>query len=349
VFVVFRRGPATADPVATVSRDGQQVLPAVVRKPAVVVRKAIYGMLGSRRAVRDVSTRLQALVDRGTLSVRVSQMAVGDDPAPGMIKTLVVDYTADGQPLQAIGKDPETVRFGQTLVPERSVEVRLGTDGRILLDAWREGRYELKTVQGKSLAVEVRGLPAAELGGPWEVTFADGSATPRRLTLDKLVSWSEHPDPAVKYFSGTAVYRKAFSLAADVLVPERHVELDLGRVAVMAEVKLNGRDLGILWKPPFRVDVTDAIHAGGNVLELSVVNLWINRMIGDEELPEDSPRTPSGTLTQWPPWLLAGQPSPTGRQSFTSWRLWKKGDPLVPSGLLGPVRLETFRTVKIAP
>ncbi len=111
----------------------------------------------------------------------------------------------------------------------------------------------------------------------------------------------------------------------------------------MAQVKLNGRELGILWKPPYRIEVTDALKPGDNALELRVVNLWINRQIGDEQLPEDSDRNPNGTLKSWPAWLAEGKPSPTGRYTFTSWRLWKKNDPLVESGLLGPVTLEEKR------
>jgi hypothetical protein len=119
------------------------------------------------------------------------------------------------------------------------------------------------------------------------------------------------------------------------------VYLNLGKVEIMAEARLNGKSLGILWKPPYRVDVTDALQIGANELEIRVVNLWINRMIGDERLPKDSERNGDGTLKEWPRWLLEGKSSPTGRFSFTSWRLWKKSDALVPSGLLGPVRLIT--------
>jgi hypothetical protein len=109
----------------------------------------------------------------------------------------------------------------------------------------------------------------------------------------------------------------------------------------MAEVRLNGKDLPLLWKPPYRVDVTDAAKPGDDALEVKVVNLRINRQIGDEHLPEDSDRNPNGTLNSRPDWLGQGRPSPTGRFTFTSWRLWKKDDPLQPSGLLGPVTLET--------
>jgi len=110
---------------------------------------------------------------------------------------------------------------------------------------------------------------------------------------------------------------------------------------VIAEVRLNGRDIGILWKPPYRVEITDVIKSGQNTLDIRVVNLPINRMLGDELLSEDSDRNANGTLKQWPQWLQDGKPSPTGRITFTSWRLWKKDEPLQDSGLLGPVTVGT--------
>jgi len=159
------------------------------------------------------------------------------------------------------------------------------------------------------------------------------------VELEKLISWSEHGDPGVKYFSGQAIYTKTIAIPRGLLGKDRRVFLDLGKVQVMAAVKVNGKDLGVLWKPPYRVDVTEAFRTGDNTLEIGVANLWINRMIGDEELAEDSDRNPDGTLKAWPQWVLEGKPSPTGRFTFTSWRLWKKGEKLVESGLVGPVTL----------
>ena len=123
--------------------------------------------------------------------------------------------------------------------------------------------------------------------------------------------------------------------------------LDLGKVAVMAEVKLNGKNLGTCWKSPYMVDITNVIKAGENQLEIKVVNLWINRQIGDENLKDDTDRNPDGTLKSWPDWVLNGKSSPTGRFSFTSWRLWKKNDKLVESGLLGPVSIQIIEQYKI--
>ena len=95
------------------------------------------------------------------------------------------------------------------------------------------------------------------------------------------------------------------------------------------------------------VDATDALIAGANTLEIKVTNLLINRMIGDELLPEDSERHGNGTLKQWPQWVLDGKPSPTGRFTFAGWRLWKKEGPLQESGLLGPVTLRTGASVGV--
>jgi hypothetical protein len=130
-------------------------------------------------------------------------------------------------------------------------------------------------------------------------------------------------------------------MPAIVLEKNRRFYLDLGKVDVMAEVRVNGKPIGTCWKAPYRLDVTDALKVGPNDLEIKVVNLWINRMIGDESLSEDSERNPNGTLTKWPDWLTQGKPSPTGRLTFTSWKLWHKDEPLAESGLIGPVTIMT--------
>ena len=114
-------------------------------------------------------------------------------------------------------------------------------------------------------------------------------------------------------------------------------------------MSLNGRPLGLLWKPPYRTDVTDALKPGRNELEVKVVTLWPNRLIGDEQLPEDSERNPNGTLKVWPAWLLEGKPGPTGRFTFTSWRLWGKDSPLIDAGLIGPVTLSTVQELELTP
>ena len=178
------------------------------------------------------------------------------------------------------------------------------------------------------------------VSGPWLVRFDPKWGGPAdAVTFASLEDWSKRPEEGIKYYSGTATYRTSFQFNRSESSPA--IWLDLGKVAVMVEVHLNGKNLGILWKPPFRVEVTGAVKDGENTLELRVVNLWINRQIGDEHLPEDSDRNANGTLKSWPQWVQEGKPSPTGRYTFTDWRLWKKDDPLVESGLLGPVTIQS--------
>jgi hypothetical protein len=162
------------------------------------------------------------------------------------------------------------------------------------------------------------------------------------VTLAKLISWTEHSNPGVKYFSGTATYRRKFALSARDISKDCVLYLDLGRVNVIAEAILNGQNLGILWKPPFRAEVTSILHAGANDLEVRVVNLWPNRLIGDDHLPPDCEWTKQhwgDVLREYPQWLVDNKPQPTGRVTFTAWKHWTKDDPLLESGLLGPVRI----------
>ncbi|MCX6926144.1 MAG: glycosyl hydrolase [Verrucomicrobia bacterium] len=232
--------------------------------------------------------------------------------------------------------------------PASAIELERGPSGKLEVRVWQPGKYEAFAASGDATRFEVASIPEKlELPGPWYVSFPSNWGAPPHVTLDKLISWTEHPEAGVKYFSGTAAYTKIVSVPSALLTPSRRWCLDLGSVAVMAEVKLNGKDLGTLWKPPYRVDVTSALKAGDNLLEIKVVNLWINRLIGDEQLPEDSDRNPDGTLKSWPQWLNEGKPSPTGRYTFTSWRLWKKNDALVPSGLLGPVTIQAAQQITI--
>ncbi len=211
---------------------------------------------------------------------------------------------------------------------QTTARVPLGPDGSTFV-VFRSG----VPVAARNSFESIGGSDATfPIDSPWSLTFP---GFPEPLRLKTLMSWSDHPDPGVRHFSGTAIYQTSFRMES---IPENPI-LDLGRVGVMARVKLNGTDLGILWKPPYQVDVAGALVQGQNQLEISVVNLWVNRLIGDAALPDDSPgdRDPSGRLIQWPQWVLDGKQSPTGRSSFVTFPLWKAHENLQESGLLGPV------------
>lgn len=155
----------------------------------------------------------------------------------------------------------------------------------------------------------------ARIDGPWTLRFAPGLDAPVSITLDRLGSWTEQPDPGVRYFSGAATYEKTLSIPKAWLRPGGRVLLDLGEVREFATVTLNGKTLPVLWKPPFAVDVTDQIRPGENRLGLRVVNFWANRMIGD---------------------LQPG----ARKHTFAPIQPFEPASPLSPSGLLGPVTLQ---------
>jgi hypothetical protein len=224
--------------------------------------------------------------------------------------------------------------------PEAKTPDETGAEPLLKLNAGglqfhREGLYAFRTASGKTFEKKVSLNKPLELSGSWSVRFPD-----KETTFDRLISWSDSPDESIKYFSGTAVYRKSLKLPENFFTTGQRVELDLGMVDALAEVIINGRELGVLWKLEKTVDVTDVLNLKGeNTLEIRVTNLWPNRLIGDEFLPPVPERKPDGTLESWPQWLWEGKPDPGGRQTFCMWNLWKKDDALISSGLIGPVRL----------
>jgi hypothetical protein len=188
---------------------------------------------------------------------------------------------------------------------------------------------------------------AAELNGPWEVSFDPEWGGPEKVTFDHLEDWSLRPEDGIKFYSGTAIYRQTFDLPPSAEDGEKagrgagvRLRLDLGTVKNIASVRLNGRELGVVWCAPWRVDITAAVSPKNNRLEIAVANLWPNRLIGDEHLPPDAEYDAGGRLLRWPEWLLKGDSRPeTGRYAFSTWRHFSKDSALLPSGLLGPVTI----------
>ncbi len=270
------------------------------------------------------------------------RLPISFDPAGSVFVVFREDAGPGGKRLVSVARDGREIVSTTRPVAEPADEMTLDRNGRLAARSDKGGTLALKYSDGSEKTIEVEEPPPAmEIPGPWDVSFSSGGGAPDKAVFDSLVSWSDHPDKGIQFYSGEAVYTKAFPVPGDRIVKNTRLILDLGRVEVMAGVKLNGKDLGILWKPPYRVDVTQAIRPGNNVLEVKVASLLINRQIGDEFLPEDSDRNPDGTLKAWPEWLLQGKPSPTGRFTFTSWRLWSKDEALKPSGLIGPVVIRT--------
>jgi hypothetical protein len=186
--------------------------------------------------------------------------------------------------------------------------------GKLTAKAWQNGTYQIKTAAGRTATMEVSGMPADQpVAGPWTLVFPENRGAPGSVTLDTLMDWTQHPNPGVKHFSGGATYQNQFTLAE---VPADGLVLDLGAVKEVAVVRVNGKEAGVLWKEPYRIDIAPLAKAGENQLEITVVNSWNNRIVGDLDLE------PGKRVT---------------RTNVTS--RFNKDSPLLPSGLLGPVKL----------
>ena len=158
----------------------------------------------------------------------------------------------------------------------------------------------------------------AEIAGPWNVSFDPKWGGPEKIVFTTLEDWSRRSEEGIQHYSGKAVYRTTFNTAAGMAqASDARYWLSLGDVKVMAAIRLNGKDLGVVWCDPWRVEIpAGLLKDGGNQLEVTVANLWINRLIGDSALPEEK------------------------RLTWTTYTPYTPTSPLQPSGLLGPVRIE---------
>ncbi|AKJ65630.1 glycosyl hydrolase [Kiritimatiella glycovorans] len=186
----------------------------------------------------------------------------------------------------------------------------------------------------------------ASIPGPWTLRFQPGRGAPEQVTLQSLQDLAEHDLPGVRDFSGVIDYETTFSFDGDPSAPG--LALDFDRVEVIAEVFLNGSQIGATWTFPHRIPVGEAMLRGENLLRVRVATTWVNRLIADSRLPIDAnwlPDTGLGLgqgafLREWPEWFQDPDlPRPTERIGFATYKWWTPEDASMPSGLLGQVRL----------
>jgi hypothetical protein len=241
----------------------------------------------------------------------------GADPVGGSVE----DRSGNRQP--GIESAAYTTGSGFTIVPLDLAE------RESVFVVFRDVQARIAPVGARVPASTVE-TPLTTLAGPWTLAFPDHSGAPLSVQLPALVSWTLNADPGVKYFSGTAAYSNAVQASPSWFRPGQRIYLDLGKVRDIAEVEINGKPAGLVWAPPYRIDVTDALRPGANRLEVKVTNEWTNRLIGDRLLPVEK-----RVLSQ------DGMTPPTGAGGAGFF-----GGPQQPaeSGLLGSVRIVAERS-----
>lgn len=236
--------------------------------------------------------------------------------------SIFVVFARDSETEHVVGIERSDTGAVALVVPD--LEVLACSSSAVRVRARSGGSVALRTNRGRSATFELPAPPPdLPLSGPWTLRFPEGKGAPDRIDLDALVSWTELEPEGARVFSGTAIYETTFEVPSDYLVPDRSVSLDLGRVAEVADVSINGEPAGLLWCPPYTMDVTDRVHAGTNRLEIRVTNVWHNRIVGDLRYPN------------------AGEFARTNIKNR-----FRAEMELLPSGLMGPVVLQAAGVVE---
>jgi hypothetical protein len=235
--------------------------------------------------------------------------------------TFVVFQSGQSEP------GPLHLAIGDRPAKEDAVRIDHWDGSRLRLTAFQPGMIRASAGDTRAQEIPVGELPEPRvLGGPWELRFPPDLGAPAEVTLERLISWTEHPDAGVRYFSGIGSYHRSFTIPAEWRGAKRRVFLDLGDLWSIAQVYVNGTSQRILWKPPYRVDISESLRDGANELVIEVANTWSNRLVGDARSPESSSFTKTNITS-------------------TGGRRWKDA-PLLPSGLFGPVRLIPAQVVE---
>ncbi len=313
------------------------------------ILKAVFGKfergisgIPPTNPVYDVSDKVKSMLASG-----VNEIPVNDSFAEGKDistkKSLQVEYKTNGVEKYVHVSNGEILKLTQEVLEPTLMH----KDG---VDSWvtpYSGEITYLSSKGKSKTVKVKSVPKPiVLEGAWDVSFPMKEGVSIDASFDQLDSWSTSSNDDIHYFSGTATYKKQFELSSKFLNEDISLQLDLGSVKEIAEVFVNGKPLGIVWKAPFRLNLDDYVQAGTNTMEVRITNLWPNRLIGDEQLPLDYKRK-GPNVKQWPDWLLNNTDRPTERSTFAAYKHWDKDSELLPSGLLGPVKIVVSRVVEL--
>lgn len=239
----------------------------------------------------------------------------------------------------AIEHRPETVASRS----ETPVNLKYAEDGRLEFFTETPGSYCFRLSDGTEIEREVEEPQVMDLGKDWNLSV-DGGLSSRLLTC--LKSWSEMEEEPYRFFSGSASYARSFYLE-EALAENSRALLDLGRVEVIAEVRVNGQNAGTLWHAPYQVDITPYLLEGTNELEVVVTNQYANRLIGERRFADQLHWHGNGVLAQFPKWVYGENEFSVTHASFTTYSPWDEETPLLKAGLIGPVKLKFVTKQKL--
>ncbi|KEZ94293.1 hypothetical protein IL45_03840 [Nonlabens ulvanivorans] len=291
----------------------------------------------------DVTREIQKQVASGNYNIPVTDKLIDNKTAEGDKTILKITFITDGEQRTIHIPDGQILKLSNDKTRPKLVY----NNDAIHWKTPYAGKITYTSASGKTKTAEVIDIPeTVDISKNWVVDFAFAKAENIKEKFADLISWSQHENEEIQHYSGTAIYTKEFILNEKVLQTDKQIELDLGSVAVIAEVAVNEKNVVTLWKAPFRTDITEFLEKGKNTVTIKVTNLWPNKLIGDESFPLDYKRK-GNKIESLPDWLINDTQRPSERTTFSSWKHWKKDDTLLTSGLLGPVQLNIIKVLKI--
>ncbi|TWO34558.1 glycoside hydrolase [Seonamhaeicola sediminis] len=220
-----------------------------------------------------------------------------------------------------------------------------GVSGVTNIDKIAKASYSL-TVNNKLQEEKETESIALAFENDWTVTFPSLRLEEKSFKFSELIDWSKHDVEGIKYYSGTAIYENEFKLSNKQLINNQRFMLYLGKISIAAKVVINGTDLGVLWMPPFELDITEVLKKGKNTISLEVTNQWTNRLIGDEQYPNETNFDRNAEVM--PYWFLNNEPAPLKQRStFTITNFYGRDKTLLPAGLIGPITIKTTKKIII--
>jgi hypothetical protein len=234
---------------------------------------------------------------------------------------------------------------------KRMIDVITPASGATYLSADEQIAVVANYSNGEKKNFSISAPASAAVTGTWAVDFKPKLEAAFSMSFPTLIDFSKHDDNRVKYFAGTATFRN--SIMVDAVSANKQYLLDLGTVNDIVSVKINDKDLGVCWYPPYQMDITSALTSGSNSIEISVTTNWANRLIGDEKEPADfewgEDRGEYGrAMKSFPDWFVQNKPRPSqGRKTFLLWYYYRNDSQLKPAGLAGPVMIRTRELKKI--
>jgi len=248
-----------------------------------------------------------------------------DGAYDGIIKRFtVLDSALDTGKIEAfIDSQPEKVK-----APKRPY-ISFDKGGNVQVEFFEAGKVDIKMADGSTKTFEEKSLiESLIVKGPFDVAFDEKWGAPAKVTFNELISWTENKDSGIKNYSGSAIYTKKINISAEKLKSAKRIYLAVDQVCEVAQVKINGKLVGNMWRPPYEIEITNFIKSGENIIEIGVANTWANRCLYDSSLPAEQRLT----------WAISMKTHyPTKDDYRDAGYAWKYG--LLPSGLIGDMKL----------